>query len=134
MWFYIGMGGIIGSLLRYFVSMLTNQFSFSSFPLSTFIVNLIGSFLLGFLSGFFMKKPFQKVRMYAAITTGLIGSFTTFSTFSNETIQLMKNGDFLILFLYLFGSILLGLTFAFYGIHIGRKWNERTSVEGEGRI
>jgi fluoride exporter len=129
MWIYVGLGGIIGSLLRYFVSVLTVNFTYYHFPLPTFIVNVIGSFLLGFLSSYFLEKEFHQRKMYTAITTGVIGSFTTFSTFTNEIVRLIRDANYTIGMIYLFLSILLGLSFTYLGMSMGRKWSKNEIVK-----
>ncbi|MFZ2464859.1 MAG: CrcB family protein [Caldibacillus thermoamylovorans] len=129
MWIYVGLGGIIGSLLRYFVSVLTVNFTYHHFPLPTFIVNVIGSFLLGFLSSYFLEKEFRQRKMYTAITTGVIGSFTTFSAFTNEIVRFICDANYTIGMIYLFLSILLGLSFSYLGMSMGRKWSKNEIVK-----
>lgn len=129
MWIYVGLGGVIGSLLRYFVSVLTVNFNYHHFPLPTFIVNVIGSFLLGFLSSYFLEKEFRQRKMYTAITTGVIGSFTTFSAFTNEIVRFICDANYTIGIMYLFLSILLGLSFSYLGMSMGRKWSKNEIVK-----
>lgn len=118
MWLYIGVGGVIGSLLRYFVTLIVNNVHY---PIATLTVNLVGSFLLGFLSSYFSTKAFQQTKMYTAITTGIIGSFTTFSTFSNDLIKLISKHNYRSIIIYLVASIILGLILAIFGMYLGRK-------------
>lgn len=118
MWLYIGLGGIIGSLLRYCATLIVKS---AHFPFATLTVNIVGSFLLGFLSSYFSTKNFQQTKMYTAITTGIIGSFTTFSTFSNDIIDLIEGHEYLFSIVYLAVSIILGLVLAMFGMYIGRK-------------
>jgi len=128
MWIYVGLGGVIGSLLRYAVSVLTVNITYHHFPLPTFLVNLIGSFLLGLLSSYFLEKEFRQRKMYTALTTGVIGSFTTFSTFNNEVVQLIYDANDTIAIIYLFLSIILGLSFAYLGMKMGRRWSKNEIV------
>lgn len=129
MWIYVGLGGVIGSLLRYVVSVVTVNFTYHHFPLPTFIVNVIGCFLLGFLSSYFLEKEFRQKKMYTAITTGVIGSFTTFSTFSNEIVQFIRDANYTIGIIYLFLSITLGLSFSYLGMSMGRRWSKNEMVK-----
>ena len=88
----LGTGGFIGSNLRYFAGKLVQSISGNEFPWGTFIINITGSTLLGFI--FFISLSGNKIsentRLF--LGTGLLGAFTTFSTFSLETVQLFKKG------------------------------------------
>ena len=111
----IGLGGSIGSIARYFVSKLNNQIEWLSIPIGTLAVNVIGSFLIGFLIGISEKSPILTVELRMFLMVGLCGGFTTFSSFSGENLMLMRNGQFLPLFLYTGLSILLGFTAVYLG-------------------
>lgn len=111
----IGLGGSIGSIARYFVSRLNNQIEWLSIPIGTLAVNVIGSFLIGFLVGISEKSPILTVELRMFLMVGLCGGFTTFSSFSGENLMLMRNGQFLPLFLYTGLSILLGFTAVYLG-------------------
>ncbi|TFE01630.1 fluoride efflux transporter FluC [Jeotgalibacillus salarius] len=111
---WVGLGGSIGVLLRYTVN-LTIQ---SSFPYSTLLVNLLGSFLLGFLSTIPLKLN-PHIRL--ALTTGLIGSFTTLSAVSAELFTFLQAGYYLSAILYFLSSLIFGFTLAYIGIFTGRK-------------
>lgn len=121
---FIGVGGIAGSLLRYFISSMSFHIWSPAFPVATLMINLTGSFLLGWCSSYLQAS--KKVAPYikSAITTGLIGSYTTFSTFCLETIQLIESGDYLKGLLYLFISLLGGLIFVKLGIKLGFQWGK----------
>jgi len=111
----IGLGGSIGSIARYLVSRLNNQVEWLSIPVGTLAVNVIGSFLIGFLIGISEKSPILTVELRMFLMVGLCGGFTTFSSFSGENLMLMRNGQFLPLFLYTGLSILLGFTAVYFG-------------------
>ena len=106
----IGLGGFIGSIARYMVSRLNNHIEWLSIPVGTLAVNIIGSFLIGFLIGISEKSPILTVELRMFLMVGLCGGFTTFSSFSGENLMLMRNGQFLPIFLYTGLSILLGFT------------------------
>lgn len=110
---------MIGSLLRYSIAIMTIHIWNPAFPLATLLVNLIGSFLLGWCSSYFQKLKKVPANIKTAITTGIIGSFTTFSTFCLETIQLIEVGDYWIAFIYMIISFLGGLLFVNLGIKVG---------------
>ena len=111
----IGLGGFIGSIARFLVSKLNNRIDWLSIPIGTLTVNVIGSFLIGFLIGISEKSPILTVELRMFLMVGLAGGFTTFSSFSGENLMLMRNGQFLPLFLYTGLSILLGFTAVYLG-------------------
>ncbi|MCU9613590.1 CrcB family protein [Caldibacillus lycopersici] len=120
MWIFIGLGGVIGSLIRYGVSVLAGQWTYGGYPMATFSVNVVGSFLLALFANSFSMK-FQKTKYYAGITTGIIGSFTTFSTFSLETVQLIENNHLFIATIYILLSFIFGIGFAYLGRKTGKR-------------
>ena len=111
----IGLGGFTGSIARYFVSKLNNHLEWLSIPVGTLVVNVIGSFLIGFLIGISEKSPILTVELRMFLMVGLCGGFTTFSSFTGENLMLMRNGQFLPIFLYTGLSILLGFTAVYFG-------------------
>ncbi len=111
----IGLGGFAGSIARYFVSKLNNHIELFSLPVGTLLINIIGSFLIGFLVGISEKSPVLTVELRMLLMVGLCGGFTTFSSFTGENLMLMRNGQFLTLFLYTGLSILLGFSAVYFG-------------------
>ena len=111
----IGMGGFIGSVARYLVSRLNNSIAFLSIPIGTLLVNVLGSLLIGFLVGIAEKSPVMTVELRMFLMVGLCGGFTTFSSFTGENLMLMRNGQFLPVFLYTGLSILFGFTAVYLG-------------------
>ncbi|SFS58866.1 CrcB protein [Marininema halotolerans] len=109
----IGIAGACGALLRYGLSVLLVSEG-TSFPWVTLLINYLGCLLLTWLNE--KKGPFQSnPALNTAITTGFIGSFTTFSTFSVETITLIHTGQILLALLYLLLSVWGGFAFAWLG-------------------
>lgn len=111
----IGLGGFIGSIARFLVSRINNRVEWMSIPLGTLSVNVVGSFLIGFLIGISEKSPILTVELRMFLMVGLCGGFTTFSSFTGENLMLMRNGQFFPLFLYTGLSILLGFTAVYLG-------------------
>jgi CrcB protein len=97
---YIGIGRFAGSVARYLLSRWTYNLQWMSIPLGTLLVNIAGSFLIGLLIGISEKSPVLTVELRMLLMVGLCGGFTTFSTFTGENLMLMRNGQFLSLFLY----------------------------------
>lgn len=115
----IGVGGMVGSVLRYSISLLFSGDP-GAFPLQTLIVNLIGCFLLSFLLNQDRIKRKISPIFFAALGTGLIGSFTTFSTFTVETILLFDYKPFLAV-AYVLISIFGGLLLCFWGFKCAKR-------------
>lgn len=117
---YIFLGGGTGSVLRYCMQVALHERIIPySFPWATFTVNILGSFLIGLfytLSARFNLST--EVRML--LTTGLCGGFTTFSTFSNDGLIMIKQGFYSLFILYTLLSIVLGVIAAFAGGAFGR--------------
>ena len=98
------LGGFFGAMSRFLISKTLSSIN-KGFPFPTLIINSIGSFLLGIVLASEMSQTF-----YQLIGIGFLGAFTTFSTFSYETLQLMKNGQFILATYYCVGSIILGIS------------------------
>lgn len=116
---WIGLAGALGALLRTMIGQVV--YDESGFPIATFSVNIIGTFLLCFIVSGMVQKLNAKKDIQEAITTGFLGSFTTFSALSMETILLVENGQSLLAFTYVGLSILGGLGAGLLGYHFGRK-------------
>ncbi len=111
----IGFGGFIGSVARYFVSMLNLSIFFFSIPFGTLLVNVTGSFLIGLLTGIAEKSTILTTGWRMFLMVGLCGGFTTFSTFTNENLMLMHSGQILSVLLYTGLSIFLGFIAVYLG-------------------
>ncbi len=105
---YVGMGGLIGSILRCLVGLIPLKTT-HGFPLLILFINILGAFLIGFISTIVLKKSMNP-HLLLLLKTGLCGGFTTFSTFALESITLHKNGNTTLAMIYIVLSIVLGLS------------------------
>ena len=120
----VAVGGSIGASTRYFFYLFSkNFFSSSNLFINTLIINIIGSFLIGYLIFLLENKSFSQDFIKYFFIIGILGSFTTFSAFSLETIELLVNKKYLIAFLYIFLSLFLCLLFTFLGLNFNKLIN-----------
>ena len=117
---YVFIGGGTGSVLRYMAQLLANRTTLEAvFPVGTFAVNILGSLLIGLFYSLSVRFDWsQETRLL--LTVGLCGGFTTFSTFSNNSLSLLKNEFYGTLAIYVLLSLLLGVSSAFFGGWIGK--------------
>lgn len=117
----ISIGAILGANARYWFSLWISQKWGSAFPLGTLLVNLTGSFLLGLFLSLTTERFLIDPRWRLLIAVGFLGAYTTFSTFTFESVNLLLKGEWLTGLLNLLGSTLLGVLFAALGIYLGRS-------------
>ncbi|CDO03160.1 camphor resistance protein CrcB [Oceanobacillus picturae] len=122
--FSVGLGGMLGAVGRYAISIAFPADSI--FPFATLIANLVGCFLLSFLMHLKIIKKRLSPAIFTALTVGLIGAFTTFSTLSLETISLWSEIPILAIG-YVFISVIAGLACCFLGLKLAYRL-ERSSV------
>ncbi len=112
----VGIGGFIGAILRYITGLFMSKLIiFSSIPYSTLAVNLLGSFILGIVLGLVERTNVINNTLLLFLAVGICGSFTTFSTFSNELYSLLISKNWIHLFIYTFVSIFFGIALIFGG-------------------
>ena len=109
---WVGLGGAIGSIFRYTLSLLPIK---SSFPVLTLITNLLGAFIIGVVVGLF-EKQYLSSQIHLFLKTGLCGGFTTFSTFSLETLTLLENDMIFIAIVY----ALISVVGCIMGVYLGK--------------
>jgi len=118
--FLIGLGSFLGGILRYWLSGYVQAKFYSEFPLGTFAVNLTGCFFIGLAFGFAERGSLsQETRIF--LTTGILGGFTTFSAFSNETLGLLRQGTYGLAAAYALGSLILGILATFLGYVLAKS-------------
>ncbi|WP_257985027.1 fluoride efflux transporter CrcB [Bacillus sp. T33-2] len=121
MYIGVGFGGIIGSLLRYFLSAISGEYFIAAFPMGTLTANLAGSYVLGWLtSNLFENRGLHPV-LVAGIGTGVIGSFTTFSSFALESVLLFESGKYAVALIYVLLSSGGGVFLAALGYKAGLR-------------
>ncbi|MGM9928232.1 MAG: fluoride efflux transporter CrcB [Bacillus sp. (in: firmicutes)] len=111
----VGCGGAVGALFRFMVSGIIP----TAFPLATLLINIIGSFLLGYFTALLTRRKGSK-RLMLLVGTGYCGGFTTFSTFSKESFELAQHSVLLSL-TYIVLSVAFGLSAAWLGMWAGNK-------------
>ncbi|HRN48045.1 MAG TPA: fluoride efflux transporter CrcB [Niabella sp.] len=111
----IGTGSFLGGISRFLLSRFVQNQVISSFPYGTFVVNIIGCFIIGILYGLFEKDQLLSPEWRMFLTVGFCGGFTTFSTFAGENYSLLKDGNFMYLALYASLSVFLGIMAVWLG-------------------
>lgn len=115
-WIYVFLGGGLGSLFRYGIGIYFSSVN-TDFPFGTFISNFLACLILGILIGVQLKDNLQ-TNYSLLFITGFCGGFSTFSTFSSESLKLFQNQQFALGLFYIGGSILLGLLAVYIGIKL----------------
>lgn len=114
------LGGGAGSVLRFLISKNLNVYT--SLPLGTLLVNVIGSLLIGIFLGLGLRQEMLSPNATLLLATGFCGGFTTFSAFSYENQALLKAGDYLNFGIYSAGSIFLGIAAVLAGLWLSRSF------------
>lgn len=105
---FVAFGGMIGSVSRYLLGLVPIKPS-SGFPVITFIINIAGAFAIGLIAGALQKNSTLNPQLVLLLKVGVCGGFTTFSTFSLESLTLMQNGHIVTAALYIGASVLFGI-------------------------
>ena len=114
----VALGAALGGVLRYLVSTAVGRPC--AFPWATFAVNVVGSLAIGVLSGWLARCTGNASAVRAFAVVGFCGGFTTFSTFSNETFQMLENGQSVAVLAYALGSVLAGIAAVYLGHLLSR--------------
>ena len=117
----IAVGGALGALSRYWMVGFVSRLFERNFPYGTLAVNVVGSFLIGIGYIVIVQRLQVASEWHAVLMVGFIGAFTTFSTFSLETVSLMQEGRLIAAFIYIFSSVLVCLLATTAGILLAKQ-------------
>lgn len=117
----IALGGAIGAVMRYLVSTGVHSMLGRGFPYGTLTVNVVGSFLMGFLFVYFMERSSLGPEWRALVLIGFLGAFTTFSTFSLETLNLIQSGAMVRALANIMVSVITCILATWLGFILGRQ-------------
>jgi CrcB protein len=120
--FAVGIGGAFGAIARYLINISPLSNVFQKFPFPTFTVNILGSFLIGFLVVLFADKYTAHENFRIVLLVGFLGAFTTFSTFELEIFELLRERYFVTAFAYLFLSVLIGFIGVLGGVWLAKRF------------
>ncbi|HLX38127.1 MAG TPA: fluoride efflux transporter CrcB [Candidatus Binataceae bacterium] len=118
---WVGLGGFIGANARYLLGGWISQRWGTVFPYGTFVINVTGSFILGFFMAYAQDRPWVAPSERLLFAVGFVGAYTTFSTFEYETLRLLQERDTVLALMNIFGSVLTGMVAVFGGFLLG-EW------------
>jgi CrcB protein len=118
---WVGLGGFLGANARYLLGGYISERWGAIFPYGTFVINITGSFILGFFIAYAQERPWVAPGARLLFAVGFVGAYTTFSTFEYETMRLIQEREMLLAMLNVFGSLLMGAVAVFGGFALG-EW------------
>jgi len=117
----VGIGGALGSMARYGSGVLVGRLWTASFPLGTMLINIVGSLAMGLFIGFLARTtPAWQADARLFVAVGIFGGFTTFSSFSLDTIAMIERGEVLPALVYVVGSVAIGIAALYVGLLVMR--------------
>ncbi|MFA5574576.1 MAG: fluoride efflux transporter CrcB [Brumimicrobium sp.] len=117
----VGLGGGLGSVLRYLTSIITEKYNTNLFPLATFTANILGCLLIGLLIGVIGQNVQENQNLKLLLITGFCGGYTTFSAFSSENFSLLQNHNYWIAIIYIGASVIVGVFAVWLGFVIAKN-------------
>lgn len=118
--FAVGIGGALGAAARYGIDRFIEHRVFTIFPWSTFVINMTGCFAAGFVIAALVDRHHLPLWLRSGLVIGVLGGYTTFSTFAQEALDLVEEEHLALAFAYSLGSVAVGVTAAFAGTLVGR--------------
>ena len=119
-WLAVALGGALGAMARYAVSLWIFPANSHKFPVATLSVNVLGSFLMGLLFVFIVERAALPVEMRSLLMVGFLGAFTTYSTFSLDALNLWQNGHLFLALVYVLATVVLCLVAVSISIWLAR--------------
>ncbi len=116
---FVGAG--LGGVLRHIMNMLSLRWFGPGFPAGTFLINISGSIVMGLVVGFLATRDMPSIELRLFVATGILGGYTTFSTFSLDTITLWQRGEFAAAAAYVIGSLVLSFAGLWLGMALFRR-------------
>jgi CrcB protein len=116
---WVGLGGFLGANTRYLLGGFISQRWGTDFPYGTLVINVTGSFILGFFMAYAQDRPWVDPGARLMFAVGFLGAYTTFSTFEYETMRLLQQREVLLAMYNMFGSLLTGMVGVFAGFMLG---------------
>ncbi len=116
---WVGIGGFLGAIVRYLLGGWVAARWGALFPWGTFVINVSGSFILGFFLAFAQDRPWVHPSARLMFAVGFVGAYTTFSTYTYESIRLIMDGQFALAAFNILGSVVVGLMAVFAGVALG---------------
>ncbi|HKM92399.1 MAG TPA: fluoride efflux transporter CrcB [Prolixibacteraceae bacterium] len=117
----VGAGGFIGSSLRYISQLAVDKWVLTNFPLGTFVVNIVGCFIIGAFYGLAERGNFLSAELRLFLAVGFCGGFTTFSAFAADSLNLLKTNAPMLMLINVVGSVVLGVFAVYLGIILLRS-------------
>ena len=133
-YFAVAIGGALGAMARYWIGNIVAERFPTRFPLGTFIINVSGSFIVGFFLALVSERINIHPNWKLAVAVGFVGAYTTFSTFEYETFRLLENGIFAGGLINVLGSLILGFLAVWGGIVAGREFGRTGILAGRSSI
>jgi len=114
------LGGGLGSIFRYFINLLIKDPE-GHFPVNTFLINMIGSFLIGIIFGYLNENNYINNNVILFLVIGFCGGLTTFSSFTYDSYELISFGKIFYLIIYNFLSVIIGIALVFFGFWLSKS-------------